>query len=195
MRFVISLVAALCATSAFAQDGSEQTATRTIEGANQFLGEFLPTSGGMMQMSIFAPNLYRSSGMKKWIGWRFITPLDTYNTNWVGVRSRVVRVSYSDKCVTVFNLTDFLHGGDGPYADPTTSIAPQGEVRDLSMDWRAVEFIHLYDAELPSVLTITRKDNKVGPYFTFPNASAAKRVKFAMDFLRAACVPTSTTGF
>jgi hypothetical protein len=195
-RYVLAFAAAFLITSgAHAQDGSEQTATRTPEGANKFLAEFLPSSGGLLRSLMVAPNLYRSKSSSRWRGWRFPTPNDPLSSPWVDVRARVVGVSASDPCITVLSLTDFLSGGEQQFDDPTTAISPAGEVRTLAIDWKDVSAIYLYEGDGPSTLQITRKDNKVAPGFSFPRGEAGKRVKFAIEFLRVACVPKSTTGF
>jgi len=199
--FLLGALAVFVSVTATAQDGSEVLAERTTASANAFLDQFLRDSRARIRVLTFFPNYYGGSDRKRFQNWRIVVDGEDYNTQQVMANAGVVAVTQHD-CVSDFTLNDLRYRGSGggqldPYDVPLT--AP-GQTATYRINWSQV---------LRATVTQLRDDSASSPGFhlnvymasgsfadfVLPTLEEANRLAFAMEFLRAACVPRSTTGF
>lgn len=205
MRRLALIAAVLSALSlpAVAQDGSEVLVERTPAGANIFLNEFLRESGSRVSVFAFYPNRWVRSDRARFQNWRFPNDGESFqSTNWGTVVGSFVGVTQPQNCVSHFQLTDFRYRGTtGGGVDPyDLSVSRPGETREYALKWSKVTLIHVNPVRmnlanyLPFGMAMFTVDGQL-IQFEFRTVEDANRAKFAMEFLKAACVPRSTTGF
>jgi hypothetical protein len=193
---------AMFASGAFAQDGSEADIQRTPAGANAFLNDFLGRNRAIASVHVTMPNMYGRSEAKRWRGWYLTPEGEAQSTNQSLAEARVVAVNADNPCVSTLKLTNFhYHGTTGGNVDPyDVVLGADGPITDYHLDWSKITTLILPD--LPNsglnpgyVIVLYSKNPNTNVYFTLATLADAKRARFAMEFLRVACVSKSTTGF
>lgn len=199
----VVLAAALSVMSlpALAQDGSEVLSERTPAGANTFLDEFLRESGARVSVSTFFPNRYGRSDRVRFQNWRLRQNGEReFSSNWEESNASFVSATQTAPCRTRFNLTDFRYRGaasneTSPYG---SSISTPVQTLSIEVDWSKVTAIVIPSLKLNAsrgFVIPTWMDDNLNPAFELSTVEAANRVGFAINFLRGACAPRSTSGF
>lgn len=184
---------AVVSTSALAQDGSEASAQRTVDGAQRFLNQFLPTSGALGSFTVVVPNF-------KWQNWRFPRTGESYRdvaSIAPGAVARIARVRALSTCASTFDFADIRITDSAGIVDPSVPALPLSSQKGgITIDWNSVRQVtqlnhpngfHYIEPEIPG--------QTFRFIFKFSDAEFASRTAFAMDFLRSACATKSETGF
>lgn len=198
-RISLTLAALALAAPAAAQDGSEPGGARTVESAQRFLaenfgGERVPV---MMSLKLIGAEYQMGfSGMKTGEG--FFGSGETQS--WV----------VTERCKSILTVTNIRPIYDDPAQQRVQYDAPP-QVMRIEFDWSRVTRTGAsdtpYSAKIRTSveLPIERSVYGVGAYydssepmlpvFYFSNLEKAKRVAFAMEYLKDNCAKKSDTGF
>lgn len=198
----IKILASLCVlgmgASATAQDGSESTIARTREGAQQFLREFLPTSIVRAAVRVVAPNA-NAHPRRMWQGWRFGVVSDLSpdsQSNPLEAIADVVGFEATSPCVTSVRVSGLRRPRIAGQNWDDPPITTGGQVVEIVIDWSRVTATSAGGDDSYGLVTLDLSGRDQVPInFQFDRGTEATRVGFAMEFLRAACVPISATGF
>lgn len=201
---LIALAAAVLGASvpADAQDGSEVLAERTPEGAVAFLDQFLRDMGARGRFLLYFPNRWGRSDRRRFQDWRLAVDGEPESTNKGMASAAIVALVAQAPCQTDFTLTDLHYAGTtGGSVDPyDLLISAPGQSAIYRMDWSQVSVVRVTPIRSNLVsaqgypLNFYTMRGGFGEFY-FRTLEEANRAAFAMDFLRAACVPRSTTGF
>lgn len=200
---VLAAALSVIGSTAAAQDGSEVLVERTPAGATAFLNEFLKESGSRAGVFVYFPNRWVDSDRARFQNWRVARHGESYqSTNWGVGNGSVIGVTQPQECNSQFQLTDFRYRGTtGTRVDPyDLLISAPDQVVNYDLQWSKVSLITVSNIRSDSafsvgfVMLVFTVDGQLAQ-FEFRTIEDANRVKFAMEFLKAACVPRSTTGF
>lgn len=192
MRRLVLTLAALAALAqtapAAAQDGSETSEKRTVEGAQKFLVEFYATQ----------PNQTVYSGARPIAsGWEFVGASDPGR---VGVEATLVEIHMLESCKTALTFRDLRKYTAGYPVPQTLPNAPATIAGTI--DWSRVTSVTVlprreYNPVTKAVEQMGWQVSSSGSGFLFyhPTEEMANRVAFAMNFLREQCGFKTDTGF
>ena len=196
MKLAKFAVALTCATVgaldlASAQDGSEASTKRTVEGAHQFLGEIVQ-AGGVSAAYLAGTQLHCVSQCSKWGGY-------TVSTYFVWKVDRIEAIS---RCST---RVYFKPGSNEPWVNymVASRFRKPADIPFVDIDWSRSGGIDDRFAKGPRSgfrVTFARDTSPVyGNWlqlsFDQSPIEVRNRVKVAMEYLVDNCVPPSTTGF
>ena len=150
----------------------------------------------------FTANIWGGSDRKRFRDWFVASDEQMNSTNVNFSSAKVEQVQQSAPCTTTFRLTDvhFRRSTGGrfdPYDMPAGTTANQARV---SVDWARIvrttrSEMRQPDGPFAGYSVYLFMLNKIPISFAFPRTEDANRAQFAIEFLRAACAPKSTTGF
>lgn len=185
----LALAALAVAAPATAQDGSEVAERRTVEGAQKFVGDFY-TARRDQTVSTYAHLV----GGQWEVQQGKVLPEDTW------IHAKLVGMARSDKCSTSLQIGEPRKYTVGYFGTPP--LEPNApKMLTATIDWSQVSSIAIYEQrEFKKGLGVTNVGWVVGPSgsnisFLHADQESAKRVAFAMEFLRENCGVKSDTGF
>lgn len=200
MRILAFALAALTlATPAAAQDGSEMAGARTVESAQRFLSETFGAGRFPVWMhlksveGIYRPQMHQFRTPEGFIG-------SGVTQSWIA----------TDQCNSVLTVSGARPVYDDPDFQKVAYDSPP-QVIAFQFQWDRVSHAVAHETASP-VLVRQTEDPPVQrsmfamqvsgdpeatmlPIFYFPTSDLAKRVAFAMEYLREQCAPKSDTGF
>ena len=192
-NFAVALACAslIALNPTWAQDGSETSTKRTVEGAQKFLGEIVQ-GGGVSAAYLAGTQLDCVSQCSKWGGY-------TVSTYFVW---QVDRVEATSRCST---RVYFKPGSNDPWVNYTVAsrFRKPADIPFVDIDWSQSGGIDDRFGKGPRMgfrVTFARDTSPVyGNWlqlgFDQLPAEARDRVKVAMEYLVDNCVPESTSGF
>lgn len=180
MKNLIAATALFASVAVLAQDGSEITTARTVDGAHQFLAE-LPQSGSMTITE------------QGFVTGKLFEPVRTPYCPTEGRlcpyrKAHLVAIKRLDKCRSEFYVSD-SHWPDS-YPKPNMKMPDNPTV----YDWRALAPKVEAFLEGMWVYEPGKAIQANFPSLTFPSSDLAKRTAVALQFLREEC-QKSGSGF
>jgi hypothetical protein len=198
----VTLAAAVPASPALAQDGSEEAAARTPEAAQAFLSTFMQQGGwDVMTSSFFDGSTYRYYDGSAWHEVQE-RPKDGFSPADKIVHADILGWNAGNRCRS--QLAVQTRSLVGPSFQPAQALSsPDLPVR---IDWNTVQPIKVqedryvgidgnsfatgrYIIEVQSPKTHVRTD------FVTTSRTVADRASFAMSFLQQQCDPTAGSAF
>ncbi len=197
----VTLAAAVPASSALAQDGSEEVAARTPEAAQAFLSTYLQRGGWVAR----AFNWFDGSNYRyfdgSWVDapslkhdWQSVQSIEADITGWEALDECSTRVNGSARQISPKYLEE-----------PGTPLAPKGLV--VRIDWANVNPIVVKDdtgvskaqaAVRPSlryVIYVWDPKTHSGIALLNRDKTIADRAAFALSYLQQHCDPTAGSAF
>lgn len=192
MRTALFLAATLAAaTPAAAQDGSEASGQRTVEGAQQFLLDFYSNGGARIE----------AGGYQSSSGWSWTNSAGSTS---VLIEGKVDSLRSLERCKSAVVISTIIKKRFRA-SDPTIPIFPQASTLTLQIDWAKVTKVKsdpgwLFEeggsVEVPSGWHRAMIYWPGGSaFFMHLDEADAERAAFAMQFLKDNCGFKTDTGF
>lgn len=191
-----TLAALILAAPAIAQDGSEPTEKRTVEGAQKFLAEYYSELAGRIQIYGW---VYGISGH-----WEMLGRVPPSFSSAKAIEADLVSLTESDRCkstIVVKNAMlaqDYIAQRREPLpgrSETYTDIIDWSEIGPVTVEERMKTY--RYDLSGAKHAVGWRIGFKGAPVTTFyhPDEESARRAGLAMEFLREQCGFKTKTGF